>query len=69
MERQKQTTELVNYFEGVDSSITPLIAQKVLGIERLASRVWDLKQLGYQIEKITKRDFTGKRYTEYVFCG
>ena len=49
--------------------ITPLVAKQVLGIERLASRIYDLKRLGYEIDKETCRDMSGKRYTRYLRNG
>jgi len=45
--------------------ITQLIARQVLGIERLASRIHDLKKAGYEIEKKFCKDFSGKRYVRY----
>jgi hypothetical protein len=69
MFKVKQTEQLIQYFKTVEPRITQLVAGKVLGIDRLASRIFDLKQLGYMIAKATKKDFAGKRYTEYLFLG
>ena len=32
--------------------ITPLVARQVLGVERLASRVWDLRKLGVKLKAV-----------------
>lgn len=49
-------------------SISPLEARHVYGIERLASRVDELRQGGHSIETRTKRDARGKRYAEYAYA-
>lgn len=70
MEKElNQTSKLVDYFTTVEPKISQLVAGKVLGIDRLASRIFDLREMGADISKTTKRDWTGKRYTEYVFEG
>ena len=61
----KQTEQLKDYFQTVTSEITPLIAQKVMGIERLTSRIFDLKKEGYIFSKVMREDFSGKRYAAY----
>jgi hypothetical protein len=48
-------------------SISPLEARHVYGIERLASRVEELKREGYLITTTIKKDAKGKRYAEYAF--
>lgn len=45
--------------------ISPLVARQVLGIERLASRIYDLRKLGYPITAATHKDESGRRYTRY----
>ena len=59
----KQTERIYRHLQDF-GSITTLDAFKDYGITRLASRIWDLKQEGYNITK----DFeTGKnRYGEAV---
>lgn len=34
-----------------NGSITPLAAQKSLGIQRLGARVWDLRREGFDIDR------------------
>lgn len=46
-------------------TISPLEARHVYGIERLASRIDELRQEGYRITTSMKRDPMGKRYAEY----
>lgn len=48
-------------------SISPLEARHVYGIERLASRIDELRQNGHSIETRQKRDPRGKRYAEYAY--
>lgn len=48
-------------------TISPLEARHVYGIERLASRIDELRQNGHSIETRTKRDPLGKRYAEYAY--
>ena len=45
--------------------ITQLVAKQVFGVERLASRITDLKDAGHSIDKLTCKDEAGKRYTRY----
>ncbi|MCK5613178.1 hypothetical protein KAR91_65495 [Candidatus Pacearchaeota archaeon] len=59
-----QVTQLATYL-GVYPYVTQLIARQVLGIERLASRIFDLKQAGYTVNKSFCKDFSGKRYVRY----
>lgn len=65
MRKENQVVELAMYLLSVEPKITPLVAQKVLGIERLAARIYDLKKAGIDVQKRVKRDYNGKRYTEY----
>ncbi|MCQ4158780.1 helix-turn-helix domain-containing protein [Roseomonas sp. GC11] len=44
--------------------ITPLVARNY-GIERLTSRIYDLRKQGHTITAEYKRDDAGRRYTEY----
>ncbi len=48
-------------------SISPLEARHVYGIERLASRIDELKKEGFKITTYNKRDAKNKRYAEYQF--
>lgn len=49
-------------------SISPLEARHVYGIERLASRIDELRQSGHSIVTRIKRDARGKRYAEYSYA-
>lgn len=46
-------------------TISSFEALMVYGIARLASRIDELRQEGWDIETIMKRDETGKRYARY----
>ena len=59
-----QVSQLVDYL-GTYPYVTQLIARQVLGIERLASRVFDLKKAGYTVNRSFCKDFSGKRYVRY----
>lgn len=50
-------------------SISPLEARHVYGIERLASRVDELKKAGHAIVTRVKKDARNKRYAEYAFAN
>lgn len=62
-----QTTDLLDYLQE-HNHITPAEASKVLGIDRLAARIYDLKKQGYNINKEIRRDFKGKRYSRYFLA-
>lgn len=49
-------------------SISPLEARHVYGIERLASRIEELKRDDINIVTTMKKDARGKRYAEYAFA-
>jgi len=66
---ENQVEKLLDYLDTVEPRITQLVAGKVLGIERLASRIWDLRSMGYVISRDMKRDHSGQRYTEYTLLG
>ena len=53
MAKVKQTERVLSYMEEV-GSITQLDALRDLGVMRLASRIADLKRLGYPIEAKTE---------------
>jgi hypothetical protein len=46
-------------------TISPLKARHVYRIERLASRMHDLRRMGHPIAVTQRRDPTGARYAEY----
>jgi len=49
-------------------SISPLEARHVYGIERLASRIDELRQCGHSSETNIKRDARNRRYAEYRYA-
>ena len=57
----KQTERLLAYLQEHET-IDPLTSWQVLGIYRLTSRIWDLKQEGHTI--ITSRKKVSNRYGE-----
>jgi len=64
MRNETQVQMLQDYLE-VNGYITPLVARAVFGIERLASRIYDLRKMGVKITVAMARDARGKRYTRY----
>jgi hypothetical protein len=60
----KQTESLKNILDR-GTHITSLDALNWFGCFRLAARVYDLKQEGYNIEKYTQVNDIGKRITYY----
>jgi len=59
-----QVSQLKEYL-GAYPYVTQLIAKQVMGIERLASRIHDLKKLGHIVDRSFCKDFSGKRYVRY----
>ena len=63
-----QIEKIINYIEK-HGSITPLEATTELGVMRLASRICDIKRLGYDVVTETvnsvNRDGTPTRYARY----
>lgn len=47
-------------------TISPLEAQHVYGVQRLASRIDELRHVGVGIITHMKKDARGHRYAEYV---
>lgn len=47
-------------------ALSPLKARHVYGIERLTSRIHDLKRMGHRIKVSIRRDPLGGRYAEYT---
>lgn len=60
-----QIENLISYFRDGNRYITPAQARQVFGIERLASRMHDLRMLGYTVEAYPMVDAAGTRYTRY----
>lgn len=50
-----------------NSHLTSWQAEGVYRIRRLASRISELRNAGYEIEKESQRDATGQLYTRYSF--
>ena len=59
-----QVSQLVKYLQ-TNKTISQLEARHVFGVERLSSRMWDLKQKGFNIQAKRCADCTGKQYTRY----
>lgn len=64
MVKENQVSRLAEYM-GQYPYVTQLVARQVLGIERLASRIHDLKRAGFDVRKEYRKDFSGKRYVRY----
>jgi hypothetical protein len=55
---------------GKTRGLSQLEAQHLYGIERLASRIDELKNhQGYDIVRVMKQDNTGKRYARYFLAS
>lgn len=59
-----QVTNIIEYLSNYEY-ITQLVAKQVFGVERLASRMNDIKNKGFYVSKETLKDMSGKRYTRY----
>jgi hypothetical protein len=49
-------------------TISPLEASHVYGVQRLASRIDELRQLGIAIITNMKKDARGHRYADYILA-
>lgn len=68
-EGMSQNDIILRHLKENPDGITPWDAMNMYGIMRLAPRVWELKDLGYHIEKHTVQKKRGKktvRYARYV---
>lgn len=63
-----QTEKLLSHLQK-HGPISPLKARHVYKIERLASRMHDLRRMGHDIVVEQRRDPTGSRYAEYSLRG
>lgn len=67
-----QKEQIIDYLER-NGSITPLQAEKELGIMRLASRIWDIQNSGYIVERRIVKGINrvGKvtKYAQYYLPG
>ena len=59
-----QNNTLLNHMM-TGRSISPLEALGLYGVFRLAARMFELKGMGVDIQKVTKVDINGKQYAEY----
>lgn len=59
-----QNQKVLNYLKKHDY-ITPLVAFAVLGVFRLAARVYDLRSQGFDIQSVTMMDDEGRPYCRY----
>jgi len=66
MTKKSQVSHLVEYLS-TGRTISCVEARAVFGIERLASRIYDLKKMGYPIIRVRLRDAIGNRYSRYGF--
>lgn len=63
MARLTQTGRILRHLNDY-GSITPLEAMEQYGIMRLGARIWDIKQLGYNVVTMTEKAIN--RYGEPV---
>ena len=59
-----QTTQILEYLES-GKTISPAEALVWAGCFRLAARINDLRNAGYDIETDMKKDSNGRRYARY----
>lgn len=60
-----QCDQILHHLETV-GPLTPLDALKLYGCFRLTSRIWDLKQLGHEIQTDSKKLPNGKTVAVYT---
>lgn len=68
-EKMTQNGIIIRHLRLNQEGITPWEAMNIYGIMRLGARVWELRDLGYNIEKQTEEKKRGKktiRYARYV---
>lgn len=69
MQRVPQREKVLMFLKDV-GTITPLDALREFGIMRLAARIWELRKLGFSIEKVMEcsRNRYGQtvRYARYI---
>ena len=65
MKKASQAQLILNHLE-MEGSISAQDALLLYRIYRLAARIKDLRDRGYEIETAMKQDTTGKRYARYV---
>jgi len=62
----KQSNTVVSHLRAFPH-LTAMQADGVYHIRRLASRIDEIRAAGYEVEKQTKEDAKGQRYTRYSF--
>ena len=73
--KHSQKNEILNHLRSVDPStkdtrgITPFEAIGLFRCFRLAARIEELRDDGYQITTIIKKDTTGKQYAKYYLSS
>lgn len=68
-EKMTQNDIIISHMRLNPEGITPWEAMNFYGIMRLGARVWELKDMGYRIEKHTVQKKKGSktvRYARYV---
>lgn len=66
---KSQTQRILEYLES-GKSISPLEALTVFGCTRLAARIYDIEEkFGIAVDRIDRRDASGKRYSRYRLKG
>lgn len=50
-------------------TISPLEAQNVYGVYRLAASIFDIRQLGYNVKTVRKQDEAGHKYARYSLAA
>jgi hypothetical protein len=63
-----QAVKILGYLNTM-GHITQLYASSEFGVDRLASRVYELRQAGIPIRKVMKKSYSGKRYAQYYIDG
>lgn len=65
MKLSRQARLVLDYLRS-NLHLTPWQAEGVFHIRRLASRIDELRAAGYEVEKETREDAKGQRYTRYL---
>lgn len=63
-----QLDMLLDHFR-IRPNISDLEARSMFKIRALPRRIKDLEELGYSIERSSRKDTTGQRYVRYFFKG
>ena len=64
MKKKSQTLNIARHLHR-RGKITPIEALHVYGVFRLAARIGELRNRGWPIQTVIRRDMTNKRYAEY----